>query len=411
MFSGSFRRTGILITIAVLALVVGASYAFAASCPTGVSGGNYDASQCTCLVQLRRMQHGDPMPWFSGDAGNAKNWADTARAQGYAVGTVPALYSVLVLQPGAEYADQTNGHVAFVTQVNDDGSFLVDDRDWGSSDRHNAANFYTDPALNKDGEPNTQFIYFPGILPRWWQVGGLPGVSLPETSYHWSGSSWDVVEPGSNLTPGYGYFVYAASSPEMHFSGAGSEFINFYPAPQTWSQVADPCSQGPGYITGGDISWIWDNGTESYTLSRTVNPGQSAFVWSSSGPTQITVAAPACATSQSPPPNQLPPPTTNFTASITTDNTEYGVGDPITVCYHLDPANVPFSADIIDRAGTNEVSDTGSFSDNGVGGGDCLQGTVDGPQGTHELDLTVQVNGQTVTASTTFWVYASYVPQ
>jgi surface antigen len=51
-------------------------------------------------------------------SGNAKLWADEARAAGLPVGTTPHVGDVMVFQPGIMGAGDPTGHVAYVESVN-----------------------------------------------------------------------------------------------------------------------------------------------------------------------------------------------------------------------------------------------------------------------------------------------------
>lgn len=56
--------------------------------------------------------------------GNALNWASSAAARGYAVGSTPVVGGTVVFQPGVQGAGGA-GHVAHVEAVYPDGWFLI----------------------------------------------------------------------------------------------------------------------------------------------------------------------------------------------------------------------------------------------------------------------------------------------
>ena len=74
----------------------------------------YPRGQCTWYVALRRPD----LPYFPGTAGNAKNWAKTARAKGLPIGDTPRVGAVAVFDVG-QYGAGTYGHVAYVIAVQD----------------------------------------------------------------------------------------------------------------------------------------------------------------------------------------------------------------------------------------------------------------------------------------------------
>jgi surface antigen len=57
-----------------------------------------------------------------GTTGDAKYWSTNAKARGWTVTTTPMVNSLVVFQPGADLADPTYGHVAWVTAVNVGGN-------------------------------------------------------------------------------------------------------------------------------------------------------------------------------------------------------------------------------------------------------------------------------------------------
>ena len=75
-------------------------------------GNSYPIGQCTWGVK-------EMAPWTSNWWGNANTWAVNASAQGYATGNVPVAGAIAVWD-GSEY-----GHVAYVTDVQSDGSVQV----------------------------------------------------------------------------------------------------------------------------------------------------------------------------------------------------------------------------------------------------------------------------------------------
>jgi surface antigen len=76
----------------------------------------YDFGYCTWWVAKMRSSSGNPIPT---GLGNASTWAIRARAFGLPVGTTPRVGAAVVTSTRGE------GHVAYVTAVNEDGSITV----------------------------------------------------------------------------------------------------------------------------------------------------------------------------------------------------------------------------------------------------------------------------------------------
>ena len=76
--------------------------------------------QCTWYAASRR-----PVPW----TGNAWMWYGNAKAMGYAVGQTPEPGAFMVTWESAFF-----GHVAYVEQVNEDGSFVVSEMNFNGWD-------------------------------------------------------------------------------------------------------------------------------------------------------------------------------------------------------------------------------------------------------------------------------------
>ena len=82
---------------------------------SGSSANLYTAGQCTWYVY-------DKVGGTIGSTwGNANNWATSAQSAGYTVNHTPEKGSILQSSAGAY------GHVAYVEQVNNDGSLIVSD--------------------------------------------------------------------------------------------------------------------------------------------------------------------------------------------------------------------------------------------------------------------------------------------
>lgn len=84
--------------------------------------------QCTYWADERYFNRtGVRVPWM----GNAYQWAAGASQYGWIVSSEPHVPSIIVLQPGVQYASPYYGHVAVVESINADGSVHTSNWNWG----------------------------------------------------------------------------------------------------------------------------------------------------------------------------------------------------------------------------------------------------------------------------------------
>ncbi len=102
--------------------------AAAAPAPAPSYGVNYySGGQCTYYAFERRQQLGKPV---GSNWGNAHNWANAARSQGYSVTNSPSVGAIMVFSQGQGGASSYYGHVAIVESVNGDGSINISEWNW-----------------------------------------------------------------------------------------------------------------------------------------------------------------------------------------------------------------------------------------------------------------------------------------
>ena len=77
----------------------------------------YPIGQCTWGVKALA-------DWVGNYWGNANQWGDSARKAGYTTGSTPQVGSVIVF-PNSIYEGVNYGHVAYVTNVYEDGTIEV----------------------------------------------------------------------------------------------------------------------------------------------------------------------------------------------------------------------------------------------------------------------------------------------
>lgn len=84
----------------------------------------YANRECTSFVAWRMARDGHPIPngWY-----NANLWGNEAGQAGFVVNSTPTVGAI------AQWNAGTNGHVAYVSQVNPDGSVNTEDYNWAST--------------------------------------------------------------------------------------------------------------------------------------------------------------------------------------------------------------------------------------------------------------------------------------
>lgn len=102
-------------------------YPWPGPCTTERESYNYTKRQCTSFAAFRADKR------LSRDVsglGNARDWNDRAPSKGISVGTTPLIGAIAVSESGSL------GHVAYVTQVNSDYSFNVEEYNYGKVCAH-----------------------------------------------------------------------------------------------------------------------------------------------------------------------------------------------------------------------------------------------------------------------------------
>jgi len=121
--------------------------------PASVSG--FSWGWCTYWVAKRRAEMGQPVTW----RGNARDWYENAKAQGYLVGSRPEVGAIYVTR--AENSGGTrSGHVALVIEVNDAGVVLEEMNFTGFGKVSTRFLTYAELSTRRAG-----FIYSRAIIP------------------------------------------------------------------------------------------------------------------------------------------------------------------------------------------------------------------------------------------------------
>lgn len=246
----------------------------------GGGGANpFSYGQCTYHAYEMRpdifdtaVQKGVPRGGYAPGGGywwDAWRWADNARNAGFAVGTTPAAGAVVSWPKG--YGGSAVGHVAYVLQVNSDGSFLVSERNWNYN--ANVTRRLAHPY------PGAQFIYASGAAPAPTPTSP-PTPSNPNPSTDRQGvTSYDRMAPGA---PHLGYFdsawqpflaqsntiTYLAATvgnPSVGSSSAGTLTLRLCTDPNCGQILAEAHPSIANYgETGADIGDVAVNRGSTY---------------------------------------------------------------------------------------------------------------------------------------------------
>lgn len=138
-------------------------YPYARGCPRAgadelIDRWKLDECNCTSYVAWALRANGQRTDWFVAGAMDARNWPHVARLAGLAVGRTPAVGAVAVWPDAAE----PFGHVAYVTDLDPDGSFAVAEYNLPPVDGGSRFRFDARHGLTPRG---AVFIYVP-LRPR-----------------------------------------------------------------------------------------------------------------------------------------------------------------------------------------------------------------------------------------------------
>lgn len=114
---------------------------------------------CTWWAKYKRPDIGN---WW----GNAHMWRDRARQEHFTVGYTAQVGAVVVFQQGAQGADWTYGHVAYVESVGGDGTFTVSEMAWGGWIGESSCVKNSKTTYRETGDESVTFIYSSGSQPN-----------------------------------------------------------------------------------------------------------------------------------------------------------------------------------------------------------------------------------------------------
>jgi surface antigen len=138
--------------------IKGDDYPFRSSPPDQPDGWGFLSGECTSFVAWRMRQHGIDFTngmkggWF----GHGFTWADNARKLGYRVDQSPSVGAIAHYDPNSFWAGPL-GHVAYVAQVNGDGSIVIEEYNWGIRETDHYA--YHQPPRATNASQVSNFIH------------------------------------------------------------------------------------------------------------------------------------------------------------------------------------------------------------------------------------------------------------
>jgi len=138
--------------------IKGDDYPFRGSAPDQFDGWGFLTGECTSFVAWRMRQHGIDFTnsMKGGLFGHGYMWANNARKLGYRVDNSPSVGAIVYYDQNAFWAGPL-GHVAYVAQVNGDGSIVIEEYNWGLEEKDHYA--YHHPPRLTDAAHVSAFIH------------------------------------------------------------------------------------------------------------------------------------------------------------------------------------------------------------------------------------------------------------
>ena len=196
----------------------------------GLTAGGFEPDQCTGYADQRRpdihayaVSHGVQAGGWNGNM-----WGVLAASAGLPTGSAPAAGAIASFQGGAY------GHVAYVESVNPDGSYIVSEENYGSSE-WNAG--WEEPGYPDAPDPSIRTIYAtpPGTIFIYGGPagGGSPGGGSPGGGTPGGGTT----EPGIRAAQTPAVVARTAENMDVFFTGTGGQLVNeFWGASTGWHQ-------------------------------------------------------------------------------------------------------------------------------------------------------------------------------
>lgn len=125
-----------------------------------------------------------------------------------------------------------------------------------------------------------------------WNLVGVPtgtaptGTSSPFYTLQPGASAYQTLPAGSTLQGGTGYWAYFSVPTTVSLTGTSTGTLSVPVAPGQWAMVGNPFNS-TATVAGASVVLTFDAGS-GYVQTNQLNPGQGAFVASSTGSVTIT---------------------------------------------------------------------------------------------------------------------------
>lgn len=137
--------------------------------------------------------------------------------------------------------------------------------------------------------PAVSVTYQPG-----WNIVGVPnGTIFAVDVYFWDpmAGQYRVVQAGTPLKPGRGYWAYFSAATTVQFSAAAASRSSVTAPAGAWVLVGNPDPTQPASVSGADAVFTWNPAAGRYSGATTLQPGQGAWAYSGAGG-EITISVP-----------------------------------------------------------------------------------------------------------------------
>jgi len=124
------------------------------------------------------------------------------------------------------------------------------------------------------------------LPPGWNLIGGAEGASLtgtPGPLYTYQGGGYQIVNAGTGLQPGLGYWAYLPTGGSLTLPVVPLQAQSIPLPPGQWVMIGNP-SSSPVQVLGGDVVYTYSP-VSNYQITNTLQPGEGAWIYSFNGGT------------------------------------------------------------------------------------------------------------------------------
>jgi len=124
------------------------------------------------------------------------------------------------------------------------------------------------------------------LPPGWNLIGGGIGTTIsgtPGPLYTYQNGNYQIVNVGTGLTPGLGYWAYLPTGGSITIPSVTLQPQSIPLPGGQWTMIGNPTSS-PVQVFGGDVVYTYSP-TSNYQITTTLQPGEGAWIYSFSGGT------------------------------------------------------------------------------------------------------------------------------